>query len=300
MERFRNRDGCSVRVTGGDWLLVSNLQLRVITSIFLVTLTLVASWMGGYVFTTFSLIAGAALYYEWQGLTHMYQTKIGRVVGWCFYGVVVFLLVRNASAFVIFASIFVGCAILSLLSGQRTGWVAGGFIYATAAPVSLILIRGDDFLGFAMLVFLYAVVWSTDSAAYFSGKTIGGAKMVPKISPNKTWSGAIGGAVFAVAFSMATLFFLFENVSFSSLMMSFSGFIMIVLALILSIASQAGDIGESWIKRRFDVKDSSNLLPGHGGFMDRLDGLVAASIVFYIVAAVLGHVDQPFLFFKFL
>jgi len=259
-------------------LRVSNLQLRIVTAIFLIALTLVASWMGGYIFTAFSLIVGAALYYEWQSLTHMCQTKIGQIVGWCCYGFVTLVLARDESAFVLFAAIFVAAAVLSLLSGQRAGWVAGGFIYATVAPVVLVLIRNHFPAGFEMLIFLYVVVWGTDSAAYFSGKAIGGAKLVPHISPNKTWSGAIGGAIAGMTLSMMVLFFIFDVNIFASL--SFP-----VLALILSIASQAGDIGESWIKRHFKVKDSSNLLPGHGGFMDRLDGLVAASIVFYIILA---------------
>jgi len=276
---------------------VSNLQLRMITGIFLGMLALVASWVGGYVFTAFALIVGAALYYEWQTLTHMHQTKMLRLIGWCFYGVVIFLLLSSQTAEVIFTTILVAVLVLSLLSQRSRNWIAGGFIYAVVAPVALVLIRGDNSIGFAMLMFLYAVVWGTDSAAYFSGKAIGGAKLIPKISPNKTWSGAIGGTLIGIVLGLFVLALLLDFHLFD---FGFRSFIILVLAFILSLVSQLGDMGESWMKRHFNVKDSSNLLPGHGGFMDRLDGLIVASIVFYIIAALFGDMNRPSVFFKFL
>jgi len=121
------------------------------------------------------------------------------------------------------------------------------------------------------------VVWGTDIAAYFTGRAIGGPKLAPRISPGKTWSGAVGGAVIAMIAGTA-LIYVVEGAFLWPVAF---------LALILSIISQSGDLFESYIKRRFGVKDSSHLIPGHGGVMDRVDGLVFASIAAFLVDAVL-------------
>jgi len=276
---------------------MSNLHIRMITAFFLTLITLASSWAGGVVFTGFALLVGAALYYEWQTLTHAHQTTMLRVVGWCFYGVIGILLLSHGTAKIIWPAVFAASIILLLLSKRCSGWVVGGLVYATVAPVALVLIRRDDALGFEMLIFLYAVVWGTDSAAYFTGKAIGGAKLVPHLSPNKTWSGAIGGVIAGIILGVAALSCLF-NANFITVLLGVP--ILLILGLILSIASQLGDMGESWMKRHFHVKDSSNLLPGHGGFMDRLDGLITASIVFYVIAAAFGGMDEPALFFQFI
>lgn len=127
------------------------------------------------------------------------------------------------------------------------------------------------------LIFLLVVVWTTDISAYFIGRVLGGPKLWRRISPNKTWSGAIGGLVFAIAAGVVQAL-----VTGQGQIVAWAAF-----AAFLSIASQAGDLFESAIKRRFDVKDSSRLIPGHGGIMDRVDGLVAAAIA----AAILGFLS---------
>jgi phosphatidate cytidylyltransferase len=116
------------------------------------------------------------------------------------------------------------------------------------------------------MIFIFAVVWATDILAYFTGRAIGGPKLAPRISPGKTWSGAIGGAVSGVIAGVAVFLshFSLDDVRIP------------LLALALSVASQIGDLFESYMKRRFGVKDSSRLIPGHGGVMDRVDGLVFA------------------------
>lgn len=130
--------------------------------------------------------------------------------------------------------------------------------------------------GFVSILFIFAVVWSTDILAYFVGRAIGGPKLAPSISPGKTWSGAIGGAVAAV-------------IGGGAVSMAYHGRISLLvlgLAFILSVFSQIGDLFESFVKRRFQVKDSSHLIPGHGGFMDRVDGLVFACFTVFLIAFV--------------
>lgn len=114
---------------------------------------------------------------------------------------------------------------------------------------------------------LFAVVWANDIGAYVFGRTIGGAKLAPKISPNKTWAGVVGGLGCGIAAAAAIA----TAASGMSVMLA------ILLALVIGAASQAGDLFESWIKRRFEVKDSGRLIPGHGGVLDRVDGVLAAA-----------------------
>jgi len=121
-------------------------------------------------------------------------------------------------------------------------------------------------------------VWATDIFAYFVGRAIGGPKLAPRISPGKTWSGAIGGAVAAIIAGTAVVWSFF----------SADDLRIPVLALVLSVCSQIGDLFESFIKRRFGVKDSSHLIPGHGGVMDRVDGLIFACFAAFLLAIVIS------------
>jgi len=127
------------------------------------------------------------------------------------------------------------------------------------------------------------VVWGTDIVAYFTGRAIGGPKLAPAISPNKTWSGAIGGLVGAVAAGAAIV--MPSNVK--------TFLIIAAIAVALSIVSQAGDLFESRMKRLFNVKDSSALIPGHGGVMDRLDGFVAAALLALAIGAARAGWNSP-------
>jgi phosphatidate cytidylyltransferase len=124
------------------------------------------------------------------------------------------------------------------------------------------------------------VVWVTDIGGYFAGRGIGGPKLWPRVSPKKTWAGAIGG--FAASLAVAA--------GFAALSLGRTG-TMLVLGAVLSIASQLGDLLESAVKRRFGVKDSSNIIPGHGGLLDRLDGFVAAVVLAAIFGVLRGGVD---------
>jgi phosphatidate cytidylyltransferase len=132
-------------------------------------------------------------------------------------------------------------------------------------------------------VFLFGIVWASDVCGYFAGRLLGGPKLWQAVSPNKTWSGAIGGAVGALAAGVAIAAYADRT----------NPLAVAVLALLLSAVSQAGDLLESAVKRRFGVKDASHVIPGHGGVMDRLDGFVAAAAVAAAIGIARGGLDAP-------
>ena len=151
---------------------------------------------------------------------------------------------------------------------QRSGWVASGVVYASGLGIALVALRADPLVGMKAVFFVFAVVWGTDVAAYVAGRTFGGPKLWPAVSPNKTWSGAIGGVLAAIIFGVVAALVMGISVTLA----------LAAVALALSIISQGGDLFESSVKRHFGVKDASHLIPGHGGLMDRVDALTFAAI----------------------
>lgn len=166
-------------------------------------------------------------------------------------------------------------ALLARGLGKPMVWPALALPYVALPCLAMIWLRFDATLGTAQVYWLLATIWATDTGAYAAGRSIGGPKLAPRISPKKTWAGLIGGMVAAVAVGGATA----AAVGLPH---------PIGLALVSGVVggwSQVGDLSESAMKRHFGVKDSSNLIPGHGGFLDRLDGLLFAAPV---AAAAIG------------
>jgi phosphatidate cytidylyltransferase len=164
-----------------------------------------------------------------------------------------------------------GAAIVG--SVYRSGWLAAGVIYAASLGMALVLLRDDPGLGLTAVAFVLVSVWASDTGAYIAGRTLGGPKLWPRVSPNKTWSGFIGGTLAGVVAGLLVAVIGGVPVTL----------ILAVIALALAVASAGGDLFESALKRRFGVKDSSAIIPGHGGLMDRVDGLTTASILAAIV-----------------
>ena len=152
-----------------------------------------------------------------------------------------------------------------IVQGWGFGWQAAGFLYALIPALALLWIRERSPVGIELLLWVFITTWSVDIGAYFAGRTIGGPKLAPAISPNKTWAGLIGGMAAAALFG-GLWAWLVELPS-----------ILILLAAPFAAAAQVGDLFESWLKRRAGVKDSGDWLPGHGGALDRLDGLVVVA-----------------------
>lgn len=161
-------------------------------------------------------------------------------------------------------------------------WLGFGFLYVVWAAVSLLLIRFSNDLGFEAAIWLITIVVGTDVGAYFAGRFIGGPKVAPSISPNKTWSGVVGGVFAAMLLSGVAL----------SLMDVPSQTITVLLAIVFSVISQVGDFFESHLKRRFGVKDTGSLLPGHGGLLDRFDGQIFVLTSAGIFAFIFGPMNN--------
>ncbi len=252
------------------------LTLRIYSAIVLILVVLAATWIGGIAFRVLAAVIGLLVYYEWSKMTQLAEHNLrGHAFGWFSMALIALNLVFGPADLTVplFAGLVVTAALLSIF-GRWSWWQVGGIFYSGLSAIALSAIRGEDSLGFVAMLFVFVVVWSTDILAYFVGRAIGGPKLAPRISPGKTWSGAIGGTVAGVAGGMIVALMHFQDV----------GIWIPTVALALSVSSQIGDLFESFIKRRFGVKDSSNLIPGHGGVMDRVDGLVFACFAAFFLA----------------
>src|SRR5689334_9066581 len=179
-----------------------DLSARVASALVLAPLAIAAAYVGGWLFIGFWTLAAAAILWEWTGFAAAAERRSILLVG-----VPALAMAAGLAAygrlFASFIVLLVGAGAVGVLAArsQRT-WVAGGFLYAGAALWAPAVLRNDPRFGFTAIIFLFAVVWATDALGYFVGRAIGGPKLWPSVSPNKTWSGAIGGAAAAVAVSI--------------------------------------------------------------------------------------------------
>ena len=254
----------------------SELKKRTISAIAMAIVALWTTWMGGAAFDALSAVIMIAIFYEWTTISGLSAKDFkGYAYGW----MAIFLITLNLMfgdpglGVPLLAGLTITALLLRYLRGG-TFWLSGGLLYAGLSGISLAAIRGADDTGLVAMIFVFAIVWATDILAYFVGRAIGGKKLAPRISPGKTWSGAIGGTISGVIAGGAVSFSFFPYVTFRTLS----------IALVLSIASQIGDLFESFIKRKFGVKDSGHMIPGHGGVMDRVDGLVFAGFAAFVLA----------------
>ena len=251
-----------------------NLLMRVLAAAVLVPLALACAYVGGLLWSALVTLAVIGLYIEWLmvvGALHQRRVAVTGVIALALGGACL-ALGRFEPALL---AAVAGLAVIALLSGPGRLWSVAGFLYAGAALFAAVLLRADREMGFAALVFAMLVVWATDIGGYFAGRGIGGPKLWPRVSPNKTWAGAVGGFLGSLVVAAG---FAASGIGRTVPLLVLSG--------VLSVAGQLGDLFESAIKRRFGVKDSSHIIPGHGGLMDRLDGLVAV----LVLAAVFGFV----------
>ncbi|TIO07866.1 phosphatidate cytidylyltransferase [Mesorhizobium sp.] len=269
---------------------MSNLQLRVISAVVLAVFTLGLTWLGGLPFRLLCAAMTILIFYEWTrmcrpvpaaGLEFLPEALLLVFVGALIAGLPAPWLLLLVAVLV---AVTVVAASMRQTSTRQTGqWDASGLAYAAVSGLSLALLRDGDHPGLVAILFLFAVVWATDISAYFVGRAVGGPKLAPSISPGKTQSGALGGAVGGVVAGL--------------LLAAAAGAgnlgVLGVVALVLSIVAQAGDLFESWVKRRHDRKDSGTLIPGHGGVMDRVDGLVAAAFALYVIGWISASADHP-------
>ena len=264
---------------------MSNLQVRIVSAVVLAAVVLALTFAGGWPFRLFSALTSAAIFYEWSRMTRPAPATGLALLPEALLAVLLVALVAGVSAAVLLPLLLV-MVVATGIDGMFRGkgqWDAAGLAYAGLSGLTLALLRDGDRSGLLAILFLFAVVWATDIFAYFVGRAVGGPKLAPSISPGKTWSGALGGTVGGVVAGLL----LASGMGASNLVA------LAAAALVLSVVSQAGDLFESWVKRRHGRKDSSLLIPGHGGVMDRADGLVAAALALYVIGWMLASLDHP-------
>ncbi len=267
------------------------LRKRLVSAVVLAALAIAAAGAGGWPFVLFWAAGAVGVFWEWSTVTAAgaADLRVPRAIGVMALAAAALLAGRghfDAAAWVLAAAV-AAAALGEAINGRRHSiWRAAGIAYAGAVLLAPVALRGDRDFGMVALLFLFAVVWSTDVFGYFVGRAIGGRRLAPAVSPNKTWSGACGGALGAVAAGVAVI-------SAAGIVSGWALLPVAAVALILSIASQGGDLFESAVKRRFGVKDTSHVIPGHGGLMDRLDGFIAASAVAALAGVMRGGIEAP-------
>lgn len=255
----------------------ANLFLRVASSLVLVGIALAGWWLGGWVFAVSMAGLAVRVCFEWSRLSAPAAGRRMAMIVPAFAGldVLCFHLDPPAAALALLA-----VAVLLLMAGtldRGSVWFAAGLVYSCLPMAALVVLR-DAPLGIEAVALVYAVVWTADSVAYFTGRWLGGPRLWPAVSPGKTWSGALGGVtagalagvVVGLVSGIGTLWWL------------------ALVAFGFAVVSVLGDLFESGIKRRFGAKDSGGIIPGHGGAMDRVDGMLAVAVVAVIIGWAAG------------
>lgn len=251
-----------------------DLGQRIASGVALAIVVLGALWAGGLPFAIVVGAVGVVVAWEWGRIVRSAGIDAILIIQAVAVVAGVLLAARGLAGLGLIA-VLVAAIISALLAfGERGHMAALGALYAGLPALALVWLNRGDAMGFLAVLFLLLVVWASDTGAYFAGRLIGGPKLMPRISPNKTWSGFAGaivaGALVGLVFALAR----------SGLSLGH----MVIAGAVLAAVSQAGDLLESALKREYGVKDASTLIPGHGGFMDRIDGLAAAVIAAAIFA----------------
>jgi phosphatidate cytidylyltransferase len=244
-----------------------DLATRTIVGVVLVTLAFTCVWFGGWPFRALVVIAAALILLEWYKMTHV-DPRALRVVGVALFLGISVASIWNANfmlgSLMVTAVLAAAVMLLSYVLKQRgLFWGGLGFAYAMLPCVALLHLRDVPALGSTIVLWVIALVVATDTGAYFAGRIIGGPKLLPSVSPKKTWAGLLGGMACAALTGFA---FAYYTPPYNPLLIA-------GISAALAVVAQSGDLTESSLKRAFDVKDSGHILPGHGGVMDRLDGL---------------------------
>ena len=255
----------------------SETGIRLLSALLLIAIALGLTYQGGAFFALLWLVAGIAIAYEWitmAGVGRRVPTLIAAALALLAY---VLSRVTGMPGLVLAAIAVSGGVLVALipLTLRDRIWAALGYLCAFIVVAVPVAVRFDPWLGMAGIIWMFAVVWGTDVAAYFTGRRFGGPKLWPSVSPGKTWSGSAGGLVAGtLAGTLTGVFARMFGVTPPFDLPS-----LLALSALASVVGQLGDLGESALKRHFHVKDSSNLIPGHGGVMDRLDAFAAVCLL---------------------
>ncbi len=268
-----------------------NLMHRIASAAVLAPVVLLITYAGGAVFIALCAVAAGGILWEWTSLVTRRADPRILAPGWTALVAAAVLiglgLPHAALGMIAVGAVLGGLAVVALPPGEATlseaAWSIGGIVYAGASLVAPAVLRRDPEWGLTALLFLFATVWSTDIFAFFCGRAFGGPTLWPRVSPNKTWSGAIGGLFGGVAAGLA--------VAYANGIATLG--IIGAMGLLLSVVAQAGDLFEFAVKRHFGAKDASKLIPGHGGLMDRLDGFLVAALAALIIGILRQGTGAP-------
>lgn len=264
----------------------SELKLRIISALVMAAVVLVATYLGGWLFAIVWTAVAVLVAREWYSIT---APQSERTLLWVAAGAVIIACGAAQVGFLALAvltPVFVGLA-MPMIDGKNLidrNWLRAGVVYAAWLGVAVILLRRVPGIGVYLILWSFAVVWLTDVAAYFTGRKFGGPKLWPAVSPKKTWSGFAGGALAGTLGGLA-IWSIAKSAGQAAALGFFSVF---ALSLVGSVLGQGGDLAESALKRRFGVKDSGSMIPGHGGFMDRLDAYWAVVVFAAMILLLVG------------
>jgi len=280
---LNQRDAAAGAKAGGD--AANNVMLRIASAAVLAPIAIGFAYIGGWLFLALCAAAAARILWEWMRLVADHPDRRMLLLGFAALIAAFFLTGFDEPAAA--ATIVIGAALAggTLMAPARNsvGWAMGGIFYAGIAFLGPAVLRRDPTLGFTAVLFVALTVWATDICAYAAGRAIGGPLLWPEISPHKTWAGAMGGVLGGVA--AGTMVAYASGIG----MLAAIG----VIALLLSLLTQVGDLFESAVKRRFGAKDASYLIPGHGGLMDRLDGFLVAGFAGLLIGLIRAGIAAP-------
>lgn len=259
----------------------SDLGTRTISALILIPAVVAAVWFGGFWFKGFVLLLAGLIAHEWVSIVHpknvaQYALHMASALGGTvlpdMYGPQIALLAISALA-------LVSGLVVRFGNSVSSKWSYFGIFYVGFPALAFTLLRNDPDFGFAAILWIFLIVWAADILAYFAGRIIGGPKLAPVISPRKTWAG-LGGAVAGSTLVSSIFAYTFDLNGILALA---------ILAGSLAVVEQAGDLFESSLKRFHGVKDSGALIPGHGGVIDRVDGLIAVAVAAALIGLIHGQ-----------
>jgi phosphatidate cytidylyltransferase len=260
---------------------IRELIVRVLSAIVLGLATVLAAWSGPVAFAVLVAGVSAVLIWEWGRLMRGTGLDMLAAVGWLSVLAAVGLVVAGLPLVALMALALGGLATLLLGRADDGPLEAAGVLYVGLPSVALVWLRGSPELGWQAVLLVLLIVWATDTGAFVSGRYFGGPKLWASISPNKTWAGLIGGVLAAAGAAWLNAAWVGSGAPVR----------VVALAMVLAVISQLGDLTESALKRAHGVKDTSRLIPGHGGFMDRVDGLIFAAVAAALYAACANHAN---------
>jgi phosphatidate cytidylyltransferase len=256
-----------------------NLKLRIVSGTVLAAVAFALAYAGPKPFAVLVLMVALFISWEWGRMVRGDGADLAFFIHAVAVAVAVGLAVGGYAALGAAVLVIAAIILVPLVFGRGARLSALGVFYVGLPAISLLWLRANEPYGFAAVLFVFAVVWCSDIGAYAAGRLIGGPKLWPRVSPNKTWAGLIGGVAAGTAAAALVAVLLVAEAPLWRLVLTGLG---------LSIVAQMGDLGESALKRLFGRKDASDLIPGHGGFMDRMDSIVAVAVAAGLIALIVN------------